>query len=73
MTLKMNSKKAKTETPKAPPVVYVEIDEMNNPCLVDKDPTDAEDARSSGNHLARYKFDSFVTVEFKPVITDVPA
>jgi len=71
MTAKATSKKAKTATPKAPPELYVEIDSDGHVCVVEEDPTDAEDGRESYNRLARYRFVGFVTVEFKAVVTDV--
>jgi hypothetical protein len=71
MATKSNSK-AKTATPKVPPVVYVEIDHTDNsPVFVSQDLKDAEDERSSDNRLARYAFVSFMEVKFRAVVTDV--
>lgn len=73
MTAKVTANKAKTAQPKAPPIVYVEIGVTGEELLVNADPTYAEDARSGNSRLARYKFDGFVKVELRSVVTDVPA
>jgi len=67
----MPGKKEKAATPKAPPVVYVEIGTDGTVVGVNEYPGEAEDSRDGGNRLARYILDSFVEVNYEAVVTDI--
>lgn len=59
------------EKTKAPPILYVTIDPSGEAQVQSADPQDAEGARNEDERTARYKFDGFVSIEFKAVVTDV--